>query len=77
MKRAETDQWKTISPLDDRHSSKPERSLYEAYRVKWLVAHDDPYLDSGVHHPIEGRAYRGEFRRVTPPRVMTPPRWRS
>ena len=32
------------------------------------------YLDSGVHHLAEARAYRWEFRPATPLQVLTPAR---
>ena len=39
-----------------------------------VVTEDLEYLDSGVHHLAEARAYRWEFRPATPLRAVTPAR---
>jgi len=40
-------------------------------RVNTRRAVKEPYLDSGVHHRVAPRAYRGEFRRAILPRATT------
>ena len=43
-------------------------------RYRPAIAERRAYLDSGVHHLAEARAYRWEFRPATPLPVLTPAR---